>query len=177
MQAIGSSVHPYRALLVAGDNERAASGCRHKVWRADKGTDVGIPGRNSFSVRGLASCYSHAPVDTVAAVSQGPLRKQEHSEVRHAVSAIVFPCVALATSWQVCIVLSCPLVSRRPLCALPGSCCKHVSQMATAMKDAVKPGVEEAAPVHRIRITLSSRNVKNLEKGALTPSPAPPLPV
>ena len=47
------------------------------------------------------------------------------------------------------------------------------SQMATAMKDAVKPGVEEAAPVHRIRITLSSRNVKNLEKGALTRRPFP----
>ena len=39
--------------------------------------------------------------------------------------------------------------------------------MATAMKPAAKPGVEEAeaAPIHRIRITLTSKNVKNLEKG------------
>ena len=40
-------------------------------------------------------------------------------------------------------------------------------QMAAAIKPAQKPGVEEAeaAPIHRIRITLTSRNVKNLEKG------------
>lgn len=39
--------------------------------------------------------------------------------------------------------------------------------MATAIKPAQKPGVEEAeqAPIHRIRITLTSRNVRNLEKG------------
>ena len=39
--------------------------------------------------------------------------------------------------------------------------------MAAAIKPAQKPGVEEAeaAPIHRIRITLTSRNVKNLEKG------------
>jgi small subunit ribosomal protein S20e len=38
--------------------------------------------------------------------------------------------------------------------------------MATAIKPVTKPGVEEAeAPqVHRIRITLTSKNVKNLEK-------------
>ncbi|PRW51058.1 ribosomal S1 [Chlorella sorokiniana] len=38
--------------------------------------------------------------------------------------------------------------------------------MATAIKPAQKPGVEEAeaAPIHRIRITLTSKNVKNLEK-------------
>ena len=38
--------------------------------------------------------------------------------------------------------------------------------MATAIKPAQKPGVEEAeaAPIHRIRITLTSRNVRNLEK-------------
>lgn len=38
--------------------------------------------------------------------------------------------------------------------------------MATAMKPVAKQGVEEAdAPqIHRIRITLTSRNVKNLEK-------------
>jgi hypothetical protein len=40
-----------------------------------------------------------------------------------------------------------------------------VPQMA-ATKPAGKPGVEEDLPqVHRIRITLTSRNVKNLEKG------------
>ena len=43
------------------------------------------------------------------------------------------------------------------------------SQMAAAavIKPATKPGVEEAdaAPVHRIRITLTSKNVRNLEKG------------
>jgi hypothetical protein len=40
-------------------------------------------------------------------------------------------------------------------------------QMATAIKPAQKPGVEEAeaAPIHRIRITLTSKNVKALEKG------------
>lgn len=40
-------------------------------------------------------------------------------------------------------------------------------KMATAIKPAQKPGVEEAeaAPIHRIRITLTSKNVKNLEKG------------
>ncbi|EFN56903.1 hypothetical protein CHLNCDRAFT_22032 [Chlorella variabilis] len=38
--------------------------------------------------------------------------------------------------------------------------------MATAIKPTQKPGVEEAeaAPIHRIRITLTSKNVKNLEK-------------
>ncbi|KAI7840626.1 hypothetical protein COHA_005648 [Chlorella ohadii] len=38
--------------------------------------------------------------------------------------------------------------------------------MATAIKPAQKPGVEEAeaAPIHRIRITLTSKNVKSLEK-------------
>ena len=43
--------------------------------------------------------------------------------------------------------------------------------MASALKEPVKPGVEESAPVHRIRITLSSRNVKNLEKGTLLTRP------
>ncbi len=45
--------------------------------------------------------------------------------------------------------------------------------MAAVQKPAAgKPGVEEeAAPVHRIRITLTSRNVSNLEKGA---PPTPP---
>ena len=40
--------------------------------------------------------------------------------------------------------------------------------MATAMKPVAKAGVEEAeaAPIHRIRITLTSKNVRNLEKGA-----------
>lgn len=40
-------------------------------------------------------------------------------------------------------------------------------QMATAIKPAQKPGVEEAeaTPIHRIRITLTSKNVKALEKG------------
>ena len=40
-------------------------------------------------------------------------------------------------------------------------------QMATAIKPVQKPGVEEAeaAPIHRIRITLTSKNVKSLEKG------------
>ena len=39
--------------------------------------------------------------------------------------------------------------------------------MATAIKPVQKPGVEEAeaAPIHRIRITLTSKNVKSLEKG------------
>jgi small subunit ribosomal protein S20e len=37
--------------------------------------------------------------------------------------------------------------------------------MASALK---KPGQEEEGPqVHRIRITLTSRNVKNLEKGMI----------
>lgn len=34
-----------------------------------------------------------------------------------------------------------------------------------AYKPPVKVGQEEEAEVHRIRITLTSRNVKNLEKG------------
>lgn len=40
-------------------------------------------------------------------------------------------------------------------------------QMATAIKPVQKPGVEEAeaAPIHRIRITLTAKNVKSLEKG------------
>lgn len=38
--------------------------------------------------------------------------------------------------------------------------------MATTMKPVSKPGLEEAdmSPIHRIRITLTSRNVRNLEK-------------
>ena len=37
----------------------------------------------------------------------------------------------------------------------------------SALKAVGKPGQEEdVAQVHRIRITLTSRNVKNLEKGA-----------
>ncbi len=36
-------------------------------------------------------------------------------------------------------------------------------QMAT--KPSMKEGVEEGPAVHRIRITLTSKNVKNLEKG------------
>eukprot|EP00300_Choanocystis_sp_HF-7_P024568 c26059_g1_i1.p1 GENE.c26059_g1_i1~~c26059_g1_i1.p1 ORF type:complete len:123 (+),score=4.00 c26059_g1_i1:115-483(+) len=35
---------------------------------------------------------------------------------------------------------------------------------APAVATATKKGVEEEQPVHRIRITLTSRNVKNLEK-------------
>ncbi len=36
-----------------------------------------------------------------------------------------------------------------------------------AMKPVGKPGLEDdSSPIHRIRITLTSRNVKNLEKGA-----------
>ena len=36
-----------------------------------------------------------------------------------------------------------------------------------AMKPHGKPGLEDdSSPIHRIRITLTSRNVKNLEKGA-----------
>lgn len=35
-----------------------------------------------------------------------------------------------------------------------------------AVKPATKPGYEESQePIHKIRITLSSKNVKNLEKG------------
>jgi hypothetical protein len=42
-------------------------------------------------------------------------------------------------------------------------------RMAMPMKPG-KAGVEEAIEtVHRIRITLSSKNVKNLEKGELPP--------
>lgn len=38
------------------------------------------------------------------------------------------------------------------------------------MKPIGKPGLEDdALPIHRIRITLTSRNVKNLEKGAPSP--------
>ena len=41
----------------------------------------------------------------------------------------------------------------------------------SALKALGKPGQEEdAAQVHRIRITLTSRNVKNLEKGEHQPS-------
>lgn len=42
--------------------------------------------------------------------------------------------------------------------------------MATyaAIKPAVKPGYEDTQePAHKVRITLSSKNVKNLEKGLL----------
>lgn len=42
-----------------------------------------------------------------------------------------------------------------------------------ATKPAGKPGLEEDLPqVHRIRITLTSRNVKNLEKGECNTSSA-----
>jgi len=37
--------------------------------------------------------------------------------------------------------------------------------MAYAAMKPTKPGAEEAPQLHRIRITLSSKNVKNLEKG------------
>lgn len=39
--------------------------------------------------------------------------------------------------------------------------------MATAVAAPTKVGLEESreVPLHRIRITLTSRNVKNLEKG------------
>lgn len=37
-----------------------------------------------------------------------------------------------------------------------------------ATKPVSKPGVEDDAPqVHRIRITLTSKNVKSLEKGTM----------
>lgn len=40
---------------------------------------------------------------------------------------------------------------------------------------AAKPGYEESAPVelHKIRITLTSRNVKSLEKGTFSPRTYP----
>lgn len=42
----------------------------------------------------------------------------------------------------------------------------RVKQMSAVKPAAGKPGMEEeAAPVHRIRITLTSRNVRNLETG------------
>ena len=45
----------------------------------------------------------------------------------------------------------------------------------SALKAVGKPGQEEdVAQVHRIRITLTSRNVKNLEKGTQQPSPHTP---
>ncbi len=45
----------------------------------------------------------------------------------------------------------------------------------SALKAVGKPGQEEdVAQVHRIRITLTSRNVKNLEKGAQQPLPDSP---
>ena len=41
-----------------------------------------------------------------------------------------------------------------------------VTQMAAIKPAAGKPGLEEeGSQIHRIRITLTSRNVKNLEKG------------
>ena len=41
-------------------------------------------------------------------------------------------------------------------------------QMAAVKPAAGKPGLEEeGGQIHRIRITLTSRNVKNLEKGKL----------
>lgn len=55
-----------------------------------------------------------------------------------------------------------PLSRRLPPPLLPAC----LLQMAAAIKP--KQGVEEPveqAPIHRIRITLTSRNVKNLEKG------------
>lgn len=43
-----------------------------------------------------------------------------------------------------------------------------VVQMAAVKPAAGKPGLEEeGGQIHRIRITLTSRNVKNLEKGTL----------
>jgi hypothetical protein len=44
--------------------------------------------------------------------------------------------------------------------------------MATAVKPTMKQGVEEGTTVHRIRITLTSKSVKNLEKGGLQWRPA-----
>ena len=45
-----------------------------------------------------------------------------------------------------------------------------------AMKPVGKPGLEDdSSPIHRIRITLTSRNVKNLEKGASARCPAADL--
>ena len=50
---------------------------------------------------------------------------------------------------------------RRPPLTLP-CLLPCLPQMATAIKPAQKPGVEEAeaAPIHRIRITLTSKNVR-----------------
>lgn len=44
--------------------------------------------------------------------------------------------------------------------------CKFVTQ---AFKDTGKAPVETEVAIHRIRITLTSRNVKSLEKGMYTP--------
>lgn len=57
--------------------------------------------------------------------------------------------------------------STRKWCELAADCCRWCAAMQMATKPAAgKPGVEENLPqVHRIRITLTSRNVKNLEKG------------
>ena len=52
------------------------------------------------------------------------------------------------------------------MCDPPLSRIPCAPQMA-AVKPAGKPGLEEdAAPIHRIRITLTSRNTAALEKGA-----------
>ena len=46
------------------------------------------------------------------------------------------------------------------------TCCGVLLAQMSALKAVGKPGQEEdVAQVHRIRITLTSRNVKNLEKG------------
>ena len=66
-------------------------------------------------------------------------------------------CFATRQEGRLCETLKQP-VTRPPRCT-------HTQQMAT--KPVAKEGVEvEGAQVHRIRITLTSRNVKNLEKGA-----------
>lgn len=46
-----------------------------------------------------------------------------------------------------------------------------MSYAAAKPAEIAKPGFEEqtTAPVHKIRITLTSRNVKNLEKGDFEP--------
>ena len=146
----------------------------------EQGSDEVLRDRMVPCDHGSASCIAqHTCITERPAVSQGPLLRQEHSEVRRAEAHSAFYLLALQ-----CATCSASTYRRLPAAAcfdglrnLQPSTAEltrfDCPQMAS-LKEAVKPGVEEAAPVHRIRITLSSRNVKNLEKGKY-PRPPPHL--
>jgi hypothetical protein len=53
------------------------------------------------------------------------------------------------------------------MCVCVCVCHANVLSCQKMAATVTKKGVSDEAPMHRIRITLSSRNVKSLEKGTL----------